>query len=156
MNPRNTLILSLETVWWLATALVVWAVLRPIHQVMYDWPFEGWNTIFIVTLITLARYVFLLEHTFLARRQVLKIVLMLAMFPFTFLLINGLNQFLGYIGDHTWAPLTGHLPVAERSAAEDYIWGEMLFFAVGSIISAPVFAVRMMISVWRVRNRDTV
>lgn len=156
MTKHNSLIIWLELIWWALTAIVVYAVLRPIHQAMFEWRFEALNIIFIVVLITLARYIFLLPHTLIARQQILKIVLMLAMIPLTAFLVNGLNQFMLHVEEHTWEPMTGHLPPHEKKSIEDYIWGEMLFFAVGSIISAPVFAVRMMISIWRVRNRGTV
>lgn len=156
MTKHNSLIIWLEVIWWVVTAIVVYAVLRPIHQAMYTWQFEVQNIIFIVTLITLARYTFLLPHTLIARQQILKIVLMLAMIPLTTFLVNGLNHFMLHIEEHTWDPITGHLPAYQKKSTEDYIWGEMLFFAVGSIISAPVFAVRLMISIWRVRNRNTV
>ena len=140
----------------LFTAIVVIAVLYPIHKSMHVWPFQGWNIVFIITLLTLARYIFLLKHTFLAKQQEIKVALLILMFPLTFLMINGVNFFLVFIEENTWAPLTGHLPAAQKRAIEEYIWAEMLFFGVGSCIVSPAFAVRMMISVWRTRNRGTV
>lgn len=154
MDKRNSLVLQLELVWWAVTALVVFAVLYPIHKAMYVWPFQGWNIVFIVALITLSRYIFLMPHTFIAKRQVLKIALLLLMFPVTFVLISGLNGFLTYVEDHTWESLTGHLPGQTRLSVESYIWGEMLFFGSGSIIAAPLFAARLMRSIWTLRNRN--
>ena len=156
MNKSTALKLALEILWWILTALIVWAVLQPIYKAMYIWPFRNANIVFIVVLFTLTRYIFLLQHTFIAYRQVLKIALLLLMFPLTFLLIEQLHTFLSYIDEQTWEPLTGHLPFSQQPAIEAYIWGEMLFFGVGSIIAAPVFAARMMMSVWRLRNRGTV
>lgn len=156
MNKSDNLKIVLELIWWIFTALIVWLVLRPIYKAMYVWPFETWNVVFIVTLITLTRYIFLLKHTFIATRQVLKIVLLLLMFPLCFILIDHLNEFLTHIEEHTWEPLVGHLPTEQQPAIQDYIWGEMLFFSVGSIIATPVFAGRMMLSIWRQRNRGTV
>lgn len=156
MDKKQSLKLVLEILWWVLTAVIAWAVLAPIHKAMYVWPFEGWNIFFIVLLITFTRYIFLLEHTFLARLQEVKVGLILLMFPLTFKLIEGLNTFMVYIEEKTWDPLTGHLPLADKTAIESYIWAEMLFFGVGSFIAAPVFAGRLMLSVWRVRNRGTV
>ncbi len=156
MEKRLSLLLSLEFVWWIITALIVVAVLYPIQDAMYVWPFRGWNIIFIVVLFTFGRYVFLLKHTFLAKRQTLKIVLLLLMFPLTFALVDGLHSFMNYIEENTWDTLTGHLPAAEKASIENYIWSEMLFFGVGSVIAAPVFAGRLMLSIWRTRNRGTV
>lgn len=156
MDKSDKLKIALELIWWILTAIVVWAVLYPIHKAMYVWPFETVNIFFVVLLITLSRYIFLLKHTFISDRQVLKIVLLLLMFPLGFVLIEQVNKFLVFIEERTWEPLTGHLPVAQQPAIEQYIWGEMLFFGVGSIIAAGVFAGRMMLSIWRTRNRGTV
>lgn len=156
MHKQNQVLILLELTWWLITAVVVWAILAPIDKAMYVWPFRSMNIIFIVALITFARYIFLLEHSFLAKRQIAKIVLMLLMFPITFMLIDSVSSFMTYIEDKSWEPLTGHLPSVEKMATEKYIWNEMLFFGVGSTLSAPIFAIRMMLSIWRTRNRDTV
>jgi hypothetical protein len=156
MDKKNVLKLWIELIWWIITLLVVCAVLYPVHKAIYVWPFQTWNIIFIVVLLTFARFTFLLPHTFLARIQVLKIAVILAMFPLTFAMISGLNEFLAYIDEKTWDTLTGHLPPPEKRAIESYLWSEMIFFAAGSIIAAPVLAVRLFLSVWRQQNRGTV
>lgn len=156
MEKRQSLLLSFELLWWVITAAIVWAVLFPIHKAMYLWPFQTMNIVFVVALVTFARYIFLLPHTFLAYRQELKVVFMLLMFPATFMLVDGLNGFMRYIEDNTWDPLTGHLPALEKNAIESYMWNEMLFFGAGSMIAAPVLAVRLFMSVWRTKNRGTV
>lgn len=156
MQKQTVARLLLEFTWWIITALIVWAVLSPINKAMYVWPFQTWNIIFVVALVTFTRYIFLLEHTLIARQQILKIVLLLLMFPVTFMLTNGVSDFMTYIEEHTWDPMTGHLPALEKLETEQYIWNEMLFFGVGSILSAPAFAIRMMLSIWRTRNRDSV
>lgn len=148
--------LQLELVWWAATALLAFAVLYPIHQAIYVWPFEYLNIAFIVVLVTFSRYIFLLPHTFLAHHQILKIALLLLMFPVTFSLISGLNGFMTYIEEHAWEALTGHLPESSRLSMESYIHNEMLFFGAGSIIVAPLLAVRLMRSIWTTRNRGVV
>ncbi len=156
MNKQQKLIISLELIWWVLTALVVWAVLYPINKAMQVWPFQGWNIAFVVILITLTRYIFLLKHTLLAWQQEVKIGLLLLMFPLTFMAIDAVNGFMVYIEENTWETLTGHLPTAEKRGIESYMWAEMLFFGVGSCIAAPAFAVRLFISIWRTRNRGTV
>ena len=156
MDKRQSLIFQLEIVWWVVTALIAWAVLYPIHKAMHVWPFEWWNIAYIVVLITLSRYIFLLKHTFLAQKQPIKLALLLLMVPLTFVLVDGLHGFMTYIEENTWESLTGHLPPADKKSIEDYMWTEMLFFGAGSIIAAPVFAGRMLLSLWRTHNRGTV
>ncbi|MEZ4919417.1 MAG: hypothetical protein R2792_09975 [Saprospiraceae bacterium] len=148
--------LGLELVWWIFTALVVYIILRPIHKAMHVWPFETSNIVFIVVLITFARYTFLLPYTFLARQQLIKVALILAMFPLVFSLIGMINGFLVYIEDNTWEALTGHLPLDRKAGMESYLWNEMIFFGAGSVITCPVLAVRLFLSIWRQHNRGTV
>lgn len=156
MEKRQRLLLVLELLWWIVTAIVVFAVLYPIQKAMHVWPFQTWNIVFVVTLITLTRTIFLLPHTFLAKRQEVKVFLILAMFPFVFYLIGGFNGFLTYVEENTFETLTGHLPAADKKSIENYLWNEMLFFGAGSIIAAPVLAGRLFLSIWRLRNRGTV
>ncbi|MBL7824993.1 MAG: hypothetical protein JNJ57_00065 [Saprospiraceae bacterium] len=155
MKNRNVVLLLLELLWWAITAVIVWAVLSKIEQKMYVWPFQTLNVVFIVVFITLVRYTFFLKHTFLAKPQILKIALMLLMFPVTFMLINYLNKFTSFVEQQTWDSLTGHLPPFEKLDFEQFLWNEMLFFGIGSILAAPAFAIRMMISIWRTRNLGT-
>lgn len=156
MKKSKILTAQLEIIWWVITLIVIWAVLYPIRKAMYVWPFEWWNIAFIIVLITLTRYMFLLKHTFIAKNQVVKVTLIILMIPLVFTMVNGLHAFMNYISEKTWDPLTGHLPPADKKSIEEYIWNEMLFFGAGSIIAAPVFAGRLLMSVWRTHNRGTV
>lgn len=152
---RTQLLWLLEGLWWILTAFVVLAVLYPIYQHMYLWVFRDLNIVFVVALITLSRYIFLLEHTFLAKRQYLKQALFFAMVPLVFYLVWRVNTFLRYVEDNTWEPVTGHLPALERKSVENYLWVEMIFFGVGSAFAGSVFAARLLISIWRTHNRGT-
>jgi hypothetical protein len=100
----------------------------------------------------MTRHIFLLPYTFLARKQVLKVAIILALFPITFALVNGLNIFLTYVEENTWETLTGHLPAEQKRAIESYLWTEMIFFGIGSVIAAPALAVRLFISIWKQHN----
>lgn len=156
LTQYQKLALQLELLGWTLTILVTAGVLYPIRTSLYEWPFQTWNIIFIVVLITLGRYIFLLKHTFLARKQYLKFVLMVLMFPAVFMLISGLNGFMVWIEENTWEPLTGHLPLQQQQKIEGYAWNEMIFFGAGSIIAAVVFAGRMLMSIWLTHNRSRV
>ncbi len=156
MNKKQSLTLWLEIIWWILTGFAVAAVLYPISKAMYVWPYRGWNIAFVIITITLTRYTFLLKHTFLAWQQEIKTGLLVLMFPLTFVMVNELSAFMLFIEEHTWEPLTGHLPAGDKRAIEDYIWAEMLVFGVGSCLAPPVFAARLMLSIWRTRNRGTV
>lgn len=156
MKQKQSLTILLEVIWWVATAMLAFAVLYPIRRTLPAWPFQGWNIAFIIVLVTFTRYIFLLQHTFLAKRQVLKVVVILLLFPFTFLLVGGLHEFMTFVEERTWDPLTGTLPPSEKRAMESYIWGVMIFFGAGSIVATPLLGGRLFLSIWRTRNRGTV
>jgi len=155
MTRKQSLTILLEAIWWLVTVVLAFALIYPINHALPVWPFQAWNIAFIIILVTFTRYIFLLQHTFLAKRQVLKIAILLLMFPLTFILISGLHGFMTFIEERSWEPLTSTLGPDEKRSMESYIWGVMIFFGVGSIVSAPVLAVRLFMSVWRTRNRGT-
>jgi hypothetical protein len=152
---KNNLLFWFEIVWWVVTLVVIVGVLFPIWQVM-EWPFQPTNVIFIAVFITFTRYIFLLQHTFLARKQLLKAILIIAMVPVTFYLVSQLNGFMVTVEEKTWTPLTGHLPEKTRLSMEAYCWNEMLFFGTGSVITAPLLAIRLLASIWLTHNRGTV
>ncbi len=156
MNQKKSLTILLEVIWWVATVIAVFALIYPIRRALPVWPFQGWNIAFIVVLITFTRYIFLLQYTFLAKMQVIKVVVILLLFPLIFALVGGLHGFMNYIEEQSWDPLTGHLPAEQKRAIESYIWGVMIFFGAGSIVASPVLAGRLFLSVWRTRNRGTV
>lgn len=152
MNREQTLKLYLELIWWVVTAIVIAAVLYPIYQATHVWPFLYWNVAFMLVAITLSRYLFQLPYSFIAHRQYLKAVLFILMIPLTVVMIGGLNHFMTFIEDYTWDSMTGHLPPTRKRAMESYLWAEMLFFGTASMLTPPIFALRLVVSIWRTHN----
>jgi hypothetical protein len=139
-------------VWWAITAVIAVAVLWPIWNSGIEWPFQVQNILFVVALVTLARHIFMLKYSLFGRHQVIKVALILASFPFLFALISYLNEFMIFMSDQQMKPYTEVLEMQEQRSIETYIWNEMLFFGVGSIMSTIILDVRLFISVWRQRN----
>ena len=152
----NTHLLLVEIIWWVITILATYIIIYPISQSSHGYPFSKINAISIITSITLFRYIFFLKYTFLAKRQSIKLVLVFLSIPLIFNMINNLNYFITYIDEQSYDPFLGHLDLHKRPKWETYIKSEMLLFGVGSIISSIVFPFRMILSIWRVKNRNTV
>lgn len=153
MTPeRKKILLRFELWWWVLTLLVVAAVLFPVFSMAPAFPFFFDNILFIVTFITLTRYIFLLPHTVLAKRQMLKLALMFLSVPFIFFLVQQLNGFQTYLDENGPEALVGALSYARTNALMSYVRSEMLLFATGSVIAAVVFPLRMVVSLWRVYN----
>lgn len=153
MSSKSALYLRLELVWWLFTALVIILILYPIYNKLTGFPFYWMNGIYIVTAITLTRYMFLLPYTFLARLQIVKTGLVFVSIPFIFYLIEGIYNFNEYLDYNRLHAMVSGLPGNEQEGMVNYIKNEMLLFGVAAVISAIVFPFRMIISVWRLRNK---
>jgi DMSO reductase anchor subunit len=152
MEKENKLLVSLDLITLAIVFLVTLAVLFPIYSVTNFYPFYSLNILFIAVLLIGIRFLFGIKYSFLAKRQTAKIVIMLLMVPVVFLLISQLNAFMAYVEDSQYWPMTGHLPDADRIATERYIWREMIFFGLGSIIVCILLPVTLFKSVWRTRN----
>ncbi len=156
MENKKGLYLKLEIIWWIFTAILITGVLYPIISQIKDYPFLMINIIFIIVFITFTRYVFLLKHTFIAKKQLLKIVLIFLCLPITLYMINGINFFQTYIDENGFRAVVGDLPYNQQESMMRYIRTLLLFFGVGGTIVTVVFAIRLMISVWRYRNHGRI
>ena len=152
----NTGKLTLELVWWIFTALLAFAILFPIINSISDYPFLTINAIFIIVFITSTRYIFLLKHTFLARQQAFKAIVIVISIPLVFYLVSQLNYFQTFLDEEGVEPIIKGLGYKQGQQMAGYIRNEMLLFGVGSLIASVLLPFRMMISIWRTRNRGTV
>ena len=148
--------IQLELIWWVFTALLVFAILYPITSKISGYPFLITNIIFIVAFVTCSRYIFLLKHTFLANQQKVKLVLVFLSIPIIAILVSRLYDFQVFLDEDGIAPIIEKFEFAEGLWLSNYLRNEMLFFGVGSLIAAVIMPFRMILSIWRTRNRGTV
>ena len=150
---NQRLVGSLEILWWVVTLVITGGVLYPIYRAAPDYPFWVANIVFIVVFVTATRYIFLLRHTWLARMQKSKLLIMLLTLPLTAYLINEINFIQTYLDENTFEGFLGHLPNRRLLSLTKYIRSEVLFFGVGAVISIFVLFFRLLRSIWLVRNR---
>lgn len=146
----------MELIWWTITALVVCAVMYPIWPYFDGFPVLQDNILFIVVFITLTRYIFLLEYTFLAKVKYLKVFLVLIATPCIFYLVEHHQAFQTNLDNIGPEYITRGVEDAKVLEMASYIKSEFTLFAVGSIIAALAFPIRMIVSVWRQINKGTV
>jgi len=156
ISTKKNLTIRLELIWWLFTAVVVAGVLYPILKSFSNYPYLIINSLFVIIFITFTRHVFLLEHTFLAHRQVLKAAIVLTITPIIFLLISEVTNFQTFLDENRFEPFMQTIPYEEKLNLLSYIETEMLFFGIGSVIIAIILPFRLIVSVWRNRNKGTV
>ena len=152
--------MTLEVIWWIATALIVLAVLFPITSVFKNYPFLWANIAFIVIFVTFTRYIFLLKNTFLARLSWLKTILLLGCIPLVFVLISQFYGFQTFIDEEGTQSLFSleylreQAQIRNQDGLSGYIRTETIFFAVGSIITTILMPFRMILSLWRTYNTE--
>ena len=145
-----------EALWILITILITFLVMYPIESATQAFPFKWVNIWAVVAFITLARYIFLLKHTFLAYNFPLKVILFFVMIPVCFYFIGGLADFQIYKDDIGLESFLSHLDRERQGTIIKYITTEYIFFGTAAIITAIIFSFRMMKSIWSVRNRGIV
>lgn len=156
MEVRRRLSIQLELLFWLFTAVIAFALIYPIYRTGSDFPFTTMLLIFIVAFVTLTRYLFLLKFTFLAHQKWTKAVVIIGSIPLIFYLISELNMFQTFVDEEGLDQFFRFMPLIERINLTDYIRNVMIFFGTASIIVAILFPFRMLISIWRNVNKQTV
>jgi glucan phosphoethanolaminetransferase (alkaline phosphatase superfamily) len=145
-----------ELLWWILTLIIIVMVLLPVYKSTSDYPFYVENTLFIIIFITFFRYIFFLPLSFIARKKWIKVFIILAAAIFFFVSITALGDFRNFVDEKGLQTLVDHLHVTEQSRVIEYVKNQMIFFGVGSIITGIILPIRMIISLWRMKNKGTV
>lgn len=159
LQRERTSKLIMELLWWLVTAIVAWMVTRPYWKYFVNDEYVVELLVYIVVFITVARYLFLLKYTFLARVQPLKFILIFASIPLIFL---GVQEFFAFrdfyetqsegmvIGQSYFKP---ELTFSERYQMLQRLVPVYTFFASSAILTVFVMPFRLLVSYWRVYNK---
>ena len=148
---------SLELIWWLVTAIVVVLLMMPIYtSIGSHYPYYIPNIFFIVIFITFTRYMFLLKHTFFSHITWIKAILVFLPIPLFFYAMDALYDFQRFLDEEGVVSILGNLSSDDQYKLAKYIQYQKLFFGAGAIITLILLPFRMVVSMWRVRNRGTV
>ena len=156
MDQAKSLSLKMELIWWLVTLILVVAILYPILQNTKDYPFLTLNIIYIVAFVTLSRHLFLLRYTILANAQLVKVAIILLSIPIIAYLISGINFFQTYIDENGMDSFLSQNSAFSQEQIGSFIRNEIILFGVGSVIAAFLLPFRLVLSLWRWKNRGTV
>ncbi len=149
--------LLLELLSWLATIIIVVLVMLPIITSLEGkYVFYVPNIILIVLFVTFTRYIFLLRHTFLARRKKWKVALIFIPILLFFYATDSLFNFQDFIDREDHIKMLSHLTPDKAMEISKYIKYQFLFFGTGAMFVIFLLPVRMIISVWRQINKGTI
>lgn len=161
MNQQKQSILYLEIIWWIITAIVVYFVMNPIWSAVEGFEYQWINVFFIVILITYARHIFLLKYTFLAFTSTrFRIGMIFLSLPLVFFIIQMFFDFQTYLDNGGNGELFNNLKISmtqiEQGNLLQYIHTEMSFFGIGAAITGLLLPLRMMLSIWRENNEESI
>lgn len=148
--------LTVELLWWAFTFILVVIVMMPIWTHVPAFPFSIQNILLIVFFITFTRYIFLLRLTLIARAKWIKVAIIASAVLFLFITATAMLDFRNFMDERGLQVLVDHLDVEEQTRKMNYIKHEMIFFGVGSLITGVMLPMRMIRSLWRMRNTGTV
>ena len=149
-------LLAIEGISLLMTAVVVVVVMYPIWTQFPEFKFQWTNVLYIIAFLTFTRYTFLLRYTFLAKAQNVKIGFILLTLIIILGLVTQIQDFNVWIDAGDPERLMPLVPQSKRDGLLNYIKSEFLFFAVGAVVASAFLAGRLLMSVWRTRNKEGV
>ena len=148
---------SLEILWWLITIILTVLIMLPIYtNVGSNYPYYTANVAFIFVFLTFTRYIFLLRYAPFSHSDMVKGILIFIPIPLFFYFIDALYDFQRFLDEEGLVTILGNLNSEAQFQIAKYIQYEKLFFGSGAIITLVLFPIRMIVSIWRVRNRGTV
>ncbi len=148
--------LTVELIWWVFTFLVICVIMLPIWIQVPLFPFTWQNVLLIILFITYSRYIFFLPLTFIARMKWIKVGIIASAVLLFFVTATALLDFRSFMDERGLQTLVEDLHVEEQTAMIFYMKHEMIFFGVGSLITGVLLPIRMIVSLWRMRNKGTV
>jgi hypothetical protein len=156
MNKISTHKAFAELLWWIFTAILILIVIFPIKEHKIDFPFYAQNALLIFLFVTFSRFIFFLPISYLSRRKWIMLAIILLSPLFFFVASTALGDFRNFMDEQGLQSLVDHLHVTRQTWIMRYIKHEMIFFGVGSIITGILLPFRLIISLWRMRNKGTV
>lgn len=147
----------MEAIWWLVTAVILALVMAPIFfNIGANYPFYIPNILFIVVFVTFTRYIFLLKYSLFSHTTWIKAVLVFLPIPIFLYFIDAMYDFQRFLDEEGMISVMGSLSADTQYQLAKYVQYENLFFGTGAILTCILFPMRMIVSMWRVRNRGTV
>ena len=148
---------KMEAIWWLVTAVILALVMAPIFfNIGANYPFYIPNILFIVVFVTFTRYIFLLKYSLFSHTTWIKAVLVFLPIPIFLYFIDAMYDFQRFLDEEGMISVMGSLSADTQYQLAKYVQYENLFFGTGAILTCILFPMRMIVSMWRVRNRGTV
>ncbi|OAV44217.1 hypothetical protein [Lewinella sp. 4G2] len=139
---------TFEALWWGFTIVLAALILLPLYTKVPEFPFFLPNFVYVVVAITLTRYLFLLDISWLRDKLYLQAAITLALIPLIFWMGQWFNYFIIHFDENGPDVLVKHLPWETRTIIDNYMHAEYRLFGVWAIMTAAVMPFRLLYNAW--------
>ncbi|WP_026231682.1 hypothetical protein [Neolewinella persica] len=147
-SPSSKMPALYELLWWAFTLVLTGLMLLPIYTQLPDFPYLAANAVYIVVAITLTRYLFFLNISWLRDHLLVQGALSILLLPLIFGMVQYFNSFIRFFDDNGPDFLVQNLPKDTAGIINGYLQAEYRFFAVWAIIAALMMPLRLLYNVW--------
>ena len=156
MPAKQTTAAVFELTWWAFTLVLAGLVLLPLYSTVPNFPFFVPNFVYVVVAVTVTRYLFLLEVSWLRDRVVVGALLALALIPLIFYMVQAFNAFIIYFDERGPDALIRGLEPETGLTMDKYMHAEYRFFGVWAVVASAIMPFRIVYNAWvryRARGR---
>ena len=140
--------LLFELTWWAFTLVLAGLVLLPIYGTVPGFPFFVPNFIYVVTAVTVTRYLFLLEVSWLRDRLILQAAVAILLIPLIFYMVQAFNAFIIYFDERGPDVLIRGLEAETGTTIDRYMHAEYRFFGVWAVVASAIMPFRLIYNAW--------
>jgi len=159
MSEKNGMVKSkvyFEIITFAIALLIAIVMMIPLYNNTSNYSFYLSNFIFIFLFITFSRYIFFLRFSAFSHNMIVKLLFIFSTIPLAFLLTEAFSNFQKFADNIGLQEFVTQLNGNEQAGMMAYIRNQMLFFGAGSIVTCILLSLRLIVSIWRVKNRGTV
>ena len=133
-----------EFIWWAFTLVLAGLVLLPIYSQLSGFPYFVSNFIFVVVAITLTRYLFFLDISWLRDHLVVQATFSILLLPLVFWMVQSLNGFITFFDEQGPDVLVKHLDKDLGEILNSYLKTEYRFFGIWAVIASLTLPLRVL------------
>ena len=138
-----------EITWWAFTFVLAGLVLLPIYGQLPEFPFFVPNFFYVVVAITLTRYLFFLDISWLRDHLLVQGGLSILLIPLIFWMVQSFNSFVIFFDEQGPDILVKHLEKDTGAILNRYLKAEYRFFGIWAIMAAVIMPFRLLFNVWK-------
>jgi hypothetical protein len=138
-----------EFIWWAFTLVLAGLVLLPIYTQLPGFEHLVPNFLYILVAITLTRYLFFLDISWLRDHLLVQGAFSILLLPAIFAMVQYLNSFILFFDEQGPDVLIQHLDKRTGDIMNSFLKAEYRFFSIWAIVAATVMPFRLLYNVWK-------